>query len=138
MLGEEGGEIICLEDLTPFVLFHGECFFVLRAAIPFCDALRGEGVDGHDADFSLRCHQLKEAEDVGVQFIEDTHYAAVARVRVDGGDDVGDIFALVQETEGLSERQGADCVEGVVLDPLAEIDGAALACECGELGEEAG
>lgn len=106
--------------------------------MPFCDALGGKGVDGRDADFALWRNGLQEAEDIRVQFIEDTHYAAVARVGVDGGDDVSDVFALVQETEGLSERQGADRVEGVVLDPLAEIDGAALACECGKFGEECG
>ena len=57
---------------------------------------------------------------------------------MDGGDDVSDVFALVEEAEGLSERQGADCVERVVLDPLAEIDGTVLAGECGEFGQEGG
>ena len=89
-------------------------------------------MNGRDANFALWGNKLQEAEDVGVQFIEDTHYAAVARVGVDGGDDVSDVFALVEEAEGLSERQSANCVEGVVLDPLAEIDGAVLAGECGD------
>lgn len=132
MLGEQGGEIVRLEDFAAFVLFHGECLVVLRPTIPFCDALGSEGVDGCNANFTLWRNGLQEAEDIGVQFIEDTHYAAIARVGVDGGDDVSDVCALVEETEGFSERQGANRVEGVVLNPLAEIDGAVLAGECGE------
>lgn len=51
---------------------------------------------------------------------------------MDGGDDISDVFALVEKTDRFSEREGADCVEGVVLDPLGEINGAFLAGECGE------
>ena len=51
---------------------------------------------------------------------------------MDGGDDVSDVFTLVEETDGFSEREGADCVEGVVLEPLGEVDGMVLVSECGE------
>ena len=132
MLGEQGGEVICLQDLTAFALFDGKRLFIFRPTIPFSDALGGEGVDGRDADLALRRKRLQHAEDVEVRFIEDAHHAAVTRVGVDGGDDVSDVFTLVEETDGFSEREGADCVEGVVLEPLGEVDGMVLVSECGE------
>lgn len=57
---------------------------------------------------------------------------------MDGGDDVSEVFTLVKETDGFSEREGADCVEGVILEPLREIDGAVLVGECGEFREKGG
>ena len=113
-------------------MFNGKHLVIFRPTIPFSDTLGSEGVDGRDADFAFRREELQQAEDVGVQFIEDAHHAAIARVGVDGGDDVSDVFTLVEETDGFSEREGADCVEGVVLEPLGEINGIGLVGECGE------
>ena len=45
---------------------------------------------------------------------------------MDGGDDVSDVFTLVEETDGFPKCEGADCVEGVVLEPLGEINGMVL------------
>jgi len=101
------GQVIFLEDAG--LLGFGDGVLVEdvggvdRGGRVFGHGGGGELVDVGEADVTFGGDELHEAEDGGVPFGEDAHDGAVAGVRVDGGHDVCDVGALVEEAEGFAE-----------------------------------
>lgn len=100
-------QVILLEDTRFFGFGDGvlveDVGGVERGGGVFGHGGGGELVDVGEADVAFGGDELHEAEDGGVPLGEDAHDGAVAGVGVDGGHDVGEVGAFVEEAEGFAE-----------------------------------